>query len=269
MRNHPARRPDSGGRSTVFGTRGALACEHPQAALAGIRVLDDGGNAADACVAMAACMAVLAPMATGMPRDAFQLFYDAGTKRVLGANGSGRAPRSATIEKLRERGIAEMPERGGLPVTVPGAVRLWEDAAKRLGRLGDFSRLLEPACEVAEEGFPVSYRQGGNAALRGGMPRLYGHIASRRKAPDRAPVSHAEALSPADTGRLVVLPPRLPENLRPPGDTRSLGWHGAEESEPMDARPRARIAGGAAPPRRCPRPLPHGSGAAAADAARR
>ncbi len=69
-------RPDLGGRSTVFGTRGAVACEHPLAALAGIKVLDEGGNAADACVAMAAAMAVLAPMATGMGGDAFLLFYE-------------------------------------------------------------------------------------------------------------------------------------------------------------------------------------------------
>ena len=155
MRGQPARRPDSGGRSTVFGTRGAVACEHPQAALAGIRALDDGGNAADACVAMAASMAVLAPMSTGMGGDAFLLFYDADTRRVIGANGCGRAPRAATIEKLRGRGIKEMPEQGGLSVTVPGAVRLWEDAVKRLGRL-TLSRLLEPAREAAEEGYPVS-----------------------------------------------------------------------------------------------------------------
>ncbi len=155
MRERGTRRPDSGGRSTVFGTRGAVACEHPQAAVAGIGVLDDGGSAADACVAMAASMAVLAPMATGMGGDAFLLFYEAETGRVLGANGSGRAPRSATIEKLRGRGIEEIPEHGGLPVTVPGAVRLWEDAAQRFGRL-PLSRLLEPAREAAEEGYPVS-----------------------------------------------------------------------------------------------------------------
>src|SRR3712207_326743 len=89
-----ARRPDLAGRSTVYGTKGAVACEHPGAAWAGIRVLDAGGNAADACVAMAACMAALAPMATGMGGDAFLLFYEAETGRVLGANGSRRAPRS-------------------------------------------------------------------------------------------------------------------------------------------------------------------------------
>ncbi len=47
-----------------------------------------------------------------------------------------------------------MPERGGVTVTVPGAVRLWEDAAKHLGRLS-LARLLEPARKAAEEGYPV------------------------------------------------------------------------------------------------------------------
>ena len=48
-----------------------------------------------------------------------------------------------------------MPERGGLTVVVPGAVRLWEDAANSLGNL-PLARLLEPAWELAENGFPVS-----------------------------------------------------------------------------------------------------------------
>ena len=150
-----ARRPDLGGRSTVYGTKGAVACEHPSAALAGIRALDAGGNAADACVAMAACMAVLSPMQTGMGGDAFLLFYEAETGSVLGANGSGRAPGAATIEKLQDRGVGEMPDRGGLTVTVPGAVRLWEDATNSVGNL-PFARLLEPAWEFAEEGHPVA-----------------------------------------------------------------------------------------------------------------
>jgi gamma-glutamyltranspeptidase / glutathione hydrolase len=149
------RRPDQGGRSTVFGTRGAVACEHPSAALAGIRVLDAGGTAADACVAMAAAMAVLSPMQTGLGGDAFLLFYEAETGRVTGLNGAGRAPEGATLEKLLDRGVSEMPERGGLTVTVPGAVRLWEDAANTLGNL-PLARLLEPAWEFAENGHPVA-----------------------------------------------------------------------------------------------------------------
>jgi gamma-glutamyltranspeptidase/glutathione hydrolase len=153
-RDEPAtRRPDLGGRSTVFGTKGAVACEHPSAAVIGLRVLDNGGTAADACVAMAAAMAVLSPMQTGMGGDAFLLFYEAETGRVTGVNGAGRAPRALTVEKLLDLG--EMPELGGLTVTVPGAVRLWEDTANRYGNQ-PLARLLEPAWELAENGHPVA-----------------------------------------------------------------------------------------------------------------
>ncbi|MDQ3910372.1 MAG: gamma-glutamyltransferase [Actinomycetota bacterium] len=149
------RRPDAGGRSTVFGSKGAVACEHPSAALAGLRVLDAGGTAADASVAMAAAMAVLSPMQTGMGGDAFLLFYETETGQVTGVDGSGRAPEAATIEKLLNLGLNEMPERGGHTVTVPGAVRLWEDAANRFGNQ-PLARLLEPAWELAENGHPVA-----------------------------------------------------------------------------------------------------------------
>jgi gamma-glutamyltranspeptidase/glutathione hydrolase len=147
------RRPDRGGRSTVFGTKGAVACEHPSAAVIGLRVLDSGGTAADACVAMAAAMAVLLPMQTGMGGDAFLLFYEAESGRVTGVNGSGRAPATVDVEKRVD--LDEMPERGGLTVTVPGAVRLWEDAANRYGNQA-LARLLEPAWELAENGYPVA-----------------------------------------------------------------------------------------------------------------
>ncbi|MDQ4126497.1 MAG: gamma-glutamyltransferase [Actinomycetota bacterium] len=182
------RRPDKGGRSTVFGMGGAVACEHSSAALAGIRVLDAGGTAADACVAMAAAMAVLSPMQTGLGGDAFLLFYEAATGQVTGLNGAGRAPRGATVEKLLDRGVSGMPERGGLTVTVPGAVRLWEDAANTLGNL-PLARLLEPAWEFAENGHPVAevvarYWEENEDVLRGN------HAAARTFLPDgRAPAA--------------------------------------------------------------------------------
>jgi gamma-glutamyltranspeptidase / glutathione hydrolase len=147
------RRPDLGGRSTVYGIKGAVACEHPGAATIGLRVLDDGGTAVDACVAMAAAMSVLSPMQTGMGGDAFLLFYEAETGRVAGLNGAGRAPGTITAERLMD--LVEMPERGGLTITVPGAVRLWEDATNRFGNQ-PLARLLEPAWELAENGHPVA-----------------------------------------------------------------------------------------------------------------
>jgi gamma-glutamyltranspeptidase / glutathione hydrolase len=149
------RRPDAGGRSTVFGTKGAVACEHPSAALVGLRILDAGGTAADACVAMAAAMVVLSPMQTGMGGDAFLLHYEAETGLVAGIDGSGRAPEAVSVEKLLDLGLGEMPERGALTVTVPGAVRMWEDAVNRFGNQ-PLARLLEPAWELAENGHPVA-----------------------------------------------------------------------------------------------------------------
>ena len=149
------RRPDAGGRSTVFGTKGAVACEHPSAALVGLRILDAGGTAADACVAMAAAMVVLSPMQTGMGGDAFLLYYEAETGLVAGIDGSGRAPEAVSVEKLLDLGLGEMPERGALTVTVPGAVRMWEDAVNRFGNQ-PLARLLEPAWELAENGHPVA-----------------------------------------------------------------------------------------------------------------
>jgi gamma-glutamyltranspeptidase/glutathione hydrolase len=142
-------------RSTVYGTAGTVACEHPLAALAGIRMLDAGGTAADACVAMAAVMAVVSPMMTGPGGDAFLLHREAATGRVRALEGAGRAGRAATSEAVRARGHADMPARGGEPITVPGAVDLWGVAAAELGRLG-LPALLAPARAVAERGFPVA-----------------------------------------------------------------------------------------------------------------
>jgi gamma-glutamyltranspeptidase/glutathione hydrolase len=189
-----ARRPDAGGRSTVFGTGGAVACEHPTAAVIGLRVLDGGGTAADACVAMAAAMDVLSPMQTGMGGDAFLLFYEAETGLVSGIDGSGRAPGTVSVDKLRGLGLGEMPERGALTVTVPGAVRMWEDAVNRFGNQ-PLARLLEPAWELAENGYPVAevvaryweehekVLRANDAAVRtflpGGRPPVAGEIFSQ------------------------------------------------------------------------------------------
>ena len=76
-------------------------------------------------------------------------------KRLIGMNASGRAPDRATINEFRERGMDEIPERGILAVTVPGALHGWAQALKRYGtfRLGD---VFEDAIGCAENGYPVT-----------------------------------------------------------------------------------------------------------------
>ena len=73
----------------------------------------------------------------------------------LGLNGSGRAPRAATLELYRSLGHHNVPGLGILAATVPGAVHAWETLHERLGRLA-FADVLEPAIRLARDGFPVS-----------------------------------------------------------------------------------------------------------------
>jgi len=142
-------------RSPVYGTRGAVASSQPLASEAGMRILQKGGNAADAAVAVAAALNVTEPCSTGMGGDCFALFYDAEKGKVKGVNGSGRAPAGLTPEKLLAEGYAKMPSNGVHTVTVPGAVAGWVDTIETLGKL-DMKEVLTPAIELAEGGYPVS-----------------------------------------------------------------------------------------------------------------
>ena len=89
----------------------------------------------------------------------FLLFYDAQKKKVFALNGSGRAPASLTIAKLRKKGIkgTNIPMTDVNAVTVPGAAEGWITTIQNFGS-GKLSvdEILEPAIKLAEEGFPVS-----------------------------------------------------------------------------------------------------------------
>jgi len=132
-----------------------VATSVPIASAAGIETLRRGGNAIDAAIAAAAVLAVVEPMQTGLGGDAFALFWSAHERRLIGLNGSGRAPARATLAAYRERGLETILPRGILSVTVPGAVHAWETLAQRHGTL-DLATLLEPAIRAAEQGFAVT-----------------------------------------------------------------------------------------------------------------
>jgi gamma-glutamyltranspeptidase/glutathione hydrolase len=83
--------------------------------------------------------------------DAFWLIWSEAAGREFALNGSGRAPAAVDADALRARGLAALPHRGPLTITVPGAVRSWGDAHARFGRLS-WADLLGPAAELAREG---------------------------------------------------------------------------------------------------------------------
>lgn len=147
----PQNRPD------VRGTHGAVVAGHPLAAQAGMAVLQRGGNATDATIAMAAVLAVVRPHMNGIGGDAFGLFQGGETGAVHALNGSGRSGALATPEFFARAGHEAVPGRGALSVSIPGAVAAWVDAHERFGSL-PFEELLAPAIGYAREGFPVSTR---------------------------------------------------------------------------------------------------------------
>jgi gamma-glutamyltranspeptidase / glutathione hydrolase len=145
-----------GRRSAVYGRHGMVASSQPLAVAAGLAILQKGGNAADAAVAVAAALNVTEPGATGLGGDAFALYYDGETRGVCALNGSGRAPADLTIERLRREGFEDhIPPLHPYSITVPGACAAWFDLVDRFGRLS-MAEILAPAVRLAEEGFPVA-----------------------------------------------------------------------------------------------------------------
>ena len=143
-------------RSPVYGCSGMAAASQPLAVAAGLKLLAQGGTAADAAVAMAAALNVTEPTSTGLGGDAFALYYEASTKKVSALNGSGRSPAALSLERLRREGLDQsLPAFHPYTITVPGACAAWCDLHERFGRL-PLARVLAPAEKLADEGFPVA-----------------------------------------------------------------------------------------------------------------
>lgn len=134
---------------------GIVATSHPLAAQAGLDVLKQGGNAADAAIATAAMMCVVEPVSNGIGGDAFVLYFDAKTREITALNGSGRSAANTDAASLKKQGLREMPLFSGEAVTVPGAVRAWSDMLERHGSMS-LRELIEPAVLTAGAGFPVT-----------------------------------------------------------------------------------------------------------------
>ncbi|HSZ18485.1 MAG TPA: gamma-glutamyltransferase [Candidatus Acidoferrum sp.] len=143
------------GRSMVISQTGIVATESPLASKAGAAILERGGNAVDAAIAAHAVMTVVAPMWNGIGGDLFAIVYDAKSGKYYGLNASGWAPAAQSVERLREKGLREMPGRGIEPVTVPGSVDGWQKLLDRFGKK-KMNEVLAPAIQVAEDGYSVT-----------------------------------------------------------------------------------------------------------------
>ncbi len=140
----------------AVGTRGMVSSAHPLATQAGLEILEAGGNAFDAAVAVAAALNVVEPMMSGMGGYGVTLLYDAekGTVRCL--DSSGRFPAATDADVFRAPTAHYLENRkGAKAVSTPGNANHWETLAKEYGKL-PWARALAPAIRLADDGFLIS-----------------------------------------------------------------------------------------------------------------
>ena len=145
-------------RVPVMG-RNVVATSHPYAAQAGLKIMQQGGNAIDAAIAAAAVLMIVEPVSNGLGSDCFAIVWDG--KNLHGLNSSGTAPQSWSPEYFEKKygvgpnQLPKNPMRGWDSVTVPGALAGLEELHNRFGSLS-IGDLLQPAIDIAERGCAVA-----------------------------------------------------------------------------------------------------------------
>lgn len=142
-------------RSEVIAQHGMACTSQPLVTQVALDILKKGGNAIDAAIAANATLGLMEPTGNGMGGDIFAIVWDAKTKKLYGLNGSGRSPKSLTLDYFKKKGYKKIPAYGPLPVSVPGCVDGWFELNKKFGSM-PMKELLQPAIKYAREGFPVS-----------------------------------------------------------------------------------------------------------------
>lgn len=158
----PAEQRPAAGRQharTMVVTRyGIVATSHTLASQAGAKILEMGGNAVDAAIAANATVGLMQPYVNGIGGDLFAIYYEAKTGKIYGLNSSGWSPKALTSDYLKGKGVKSKtvePAIGVHTITVPGAVAGWDALRGRFGKL-PLAKLLAPAIQYAEDGFPLS-----------------------------------------------------------------------------------------------------------------
>jgi len=148
-------------KTVAHAKRYMVAAANPLAVEAGLRMLERGGNAIDAMVAVQLALNLVEPSSSGLGGGAFLLYYDAKEKRIHALDGREVAPAAATPQLFLDADGKPLPflkaRVGGRSVGVPGTPRLLELTHLRYGRLA-WKELFEPAIALEEKGFPVTPR---------------------------------------------------------------------------------------------------------------
>ena len=151
----------SGVRAAVTAKSFMVVTANPLASRAGAAILREGGSAVDAAVAVQMVLNLVEPQSSGIGGGAFLIGYDRAAGELYGFDGRETAPAATRADLFLD--AAGQPLAfydaviGGRSVGVPGALRLWQAAHHKAGKL-PWARLFQPAIELAEQGFEISPR---------------------------------------------------------------------------------------------------------------
>ncbi len=144
---------------TAVGDGGAVSTEHPEASNAAIEILKAGGNAVDAAVAAAAAQGVTRPFSGGVGGGGFMNIYlaDEDCSVILDhvtETSENFGPESYIDPETGKLYPSNVRSASGMATGKPGMVKAWEEALEEHGTM-TLEEVLQPAIEVAEEGFPA------------------------------------------------------------------------------------------------------------------
>src|SRR5271166_4481895 len=150
----------------ILGRRAMIATEHYLSAAAGARMFACGGNAIDAAIAATFVEGVVNPHMHTIGGEAPMLIYSAAASRVVAINGNMMAPARATIAHFRALGLELIPGAGLLAAGVPAAFDALVTALHDFGTRS-LADVLEPALQLADDGFPMHVGLSGEPAGAG------------------------------------------------------------------------------------------------------
>ncbi|NEO87231.1 MAG: gamma-glutamyltransferase [Spirulina sp. SIO3F2] len=191
----------------VIGTEGMVASQEALATQAGLKVLQDGGNAVDAAVTVGFALAVTLPRAGNLGGGGFMMIHDGATQETVALDYRERAPQAATRDMfLDENGNAD-PQKSRfshLAVGVPGTVAGLALALEQYGTIS-LAEAIAPAIKLAEDGFSVS--QDLHETLVFGRQRLTAYPATKAifYHPDGRPYAVGEILKQPDLAKSLRL----------------------------------------------------------------
>lgn len=154
----PTRAP---ARGPAFGANGMVASSQAAATVVGIDILRAGGSAVDAAIATNAALSVIEPHMCGLGGDLFALVWDPSEQGLIGLNASGKSPAELSYDAMKSLCTdGDVPLRGPLSLTVPGAVDGWCMLHDSYGKLS-LADVLRPARALAEQGAAIGEKTAG------------------------------------------------------------------------------------------------------------